>query len=96
MESDTDKISLSLRDHPKLAAAFAGTGAGDTIKITDIEFIIDEVSSDIVIGSIEIEEIGEVTVESKEEEDAEHESGYENQDESAASSPVVSVMGGYG
>lgn len=94
MESDTNKISLSLKDNEKLAGDLAGASAGDTVKIGDgLSFIIDEISVDLVVGSIDTDDIGDVTVESSGEDDN-AEQGYDNPDDATAAAPVVSVMGG--
>lgn len=91
MESDINKISLSLKgENNKLAAELAGASPGDAVKLGDgFEFIIDEISSDLVIGSVDVEDIGDVKVESSQDEDAEP-----DEETQMASAPVVSVMGG--
>lgn len=96
MESDTNKITLSLKGlDNKLASELAGASPGDAVKIGDgFEFLIDEISSDLVIGSIDLEDLGDIKVEASADEESEAD-GDDNEETQMAAAPVVSVMGGH-
>lgn len=57
---DADKLSLTLKDHPEIAAALAGASAGDTVTIKELIVIIDEIATDLMVGSVQ--ECEDITV----------------------------------
>lgn len=78
-----NKISISLKDNPDLAATLAGVSAGDTVCLEHVEIIVDEVTEDNVLGSIDEIKEAELKPATKDPEDG---------DEVDENAPVFQVM----
>lgn len=79
-----DKITVSLKNNPDLAAKFAGAAPGDSVKLDGVELTIDEIAEDLLTASIN--DIDKVDITAQEPDDT----GAEVD----ADSPVMQVMGG--
>lgn len=82
---DSDKLSIDLKNNPKVAEAIAGASPGDTVKFTDLEICIDEIAVDMMVGSVC--DMGEVSVTPGPEED-----DNESEPSDQETAPVLSVM----
>lgn len=79
-----DKITVSLKNNPDLAAKFAGSAPGDSVKLDGVELTIDEIAEDLLTASIN--DIDKVDITAQEPDDT--------GSEVDADSPVMQVMGG--
>lgn len=87
---DIDKLALGLKDNPAIAAAFAGASAGDTVTISNLELIIDEIANDMVVGSVDCADLSEDDIKITPGPDTDAEGTGEASEEATA--PVLSVM----
>lgn len=77
-----DKITISLKNNPDLAAKFAGVAAGDTVALDGVECTVDEVAEDLLTMSVD--DIDEVKVTPNDSED--------DSEEVDDNAPVMQVM----
>lgn len=87
---DIDKLALGLKDNPNIAAAFAGASAGDTVTINNLTIVIDEIANDMVVGSVDCDELSEDDIKVTPGPDDGKEGTGEASEEQTA--PVLSVM----